>query len=441
MTALSKMTLEELYARPKITTATEIAIRAKSDFSTMNPTWCEKICRLKCKAPSGVSLISAEVDILIIQDHQAPEGKFDRRPGQQESIQQEVLAFVAEKAGFKGLTYRFISLLKCPASSKDFPLGKPPTQTTLQKCFPYLEGEILRAKPKVIVSLGTATTKALGLKSHSNTGNRGQITICKYGMPVIMTLHPKIMTMIRQNARGAAGMWGPDYLPIITRDFQKAAQLVRGELVYTADTLKNAVAKLLAENIRIAKTIEDVAQFMAEIDALPSDKIVSFDTETTSLDPLDPDLKILSIQFGWRDATGKIVAVVIPLWHRKNTFYDPEAAWQFVVPFLEGPRFKVGHNSKYDILVIYWAKKVRVQGVKFDTLLLLHSICSGAQGTYGLKSAVWDRLTEMGIGGYEDELGDLKLLKKQLEKAQGEVDVDTLEISDDVFEMMMGEEE
>ena len=32
-------------------------------------------------------------------------------------------------------------------------------------------------------------------------------------------------------------------------------------------------------------------------------------------------------------------------------------------------------------------------------------------------------------------------LKKQLEKAQGEIDVDELQIDDDVFEMMMGEEE
>ena len=429
------MTLDELYARPKLTTATEQAIRIKSDFTQINENWCSKVCRLKCKSPNSVNLLATPVDILIVQDHQAPAGKFDRREGQQEQIQQNVIQFLAQQADFEGLTFRVVSLLKCKTTTTDFPQGKPPTQTTLQKCFPYLEEEIRTAKPKVIISLGTATTKALGLSKHSNTGNRGEFAICKYDIPVVITLHPKIMTFIRQNARGAAGMWGPDYLPTIRRDFEKAARLARGELTYSKTTLQDAVKTLLEKNIFICKSLKDVEEQIARINALPEKRIISFDTETTSLDPLDPKLKLLSIQFGWRGDDGELYAVVIPLWHRNNSYYNPDDAWLFVVPLLEGPRRKVGHNSKYDILVIYWAKGVRVKNVAFDTLLLAHSICSGAQGTYGLKSAVWDRLPHLGIGGYEDQLGDLKALKKQLEKAQGQVDPDELVVDEAEFQI------
>lgn len=430
MTALSKMTLDELYARPKLTTATELAIRNKSDFTSINEQWCERVCRLKCKNNAVVNLLATPVDILIVQDHQAPAGKFDRREGQQEAVQQGVIQFIAREAGFDGLTYRVVNLLKCKATSEDFPLGKPPTQTTLQKCYPYLDAEIKASNPKVIISLGTATTKALGLSKHSNTGNRGHIAISRYEIPVVISLHPKIMTFIRQNARGAAGMWGPDYLPTIRRDFEKAAQLARGELKYTRTTLQESVKRFLDKNIVICRSIDQVREQINRINDLPRNKIISFDTETTSLDTLDPNLKLLSIQFGWRGDDGELYAVVIPLWHRRNDMFNPDEAWALIEPVLTGLRRKVGHNSKYDILAIYWAKGVRVANVVFDTLLLAHSICSGAQGTYGLKSAVWDRLTHLGLGGYEDQLGDLKALKKQLEKAQGEVDVDEMVVDE-----------
>lgn len=430
MAKLTSLSLEELYAKPKFTRAVELAIIDKSDFKEINGDYCAKVCKLKCKATDKVNLLTREVDILIIQDHQAPAGKFDRAEGQQERIQQGVIQFLVKRAGFDNLRVKVTSLLKCEASAQDFPSGKPPTETVLKKCAPYLYEEIRQTKPRVIISLATPVTKALGLMKHSNTGNRGEIAISPmFDIPVVITLHPRIMTFIRQNARGAGGMWGPDYLGVIQNDFEKAAKIVHGKLKYDNETLKKSVKALQeAGVIRIAKSMEDVGEYMAILQGLPKDRIVSFDTETTSLDPLDPKLKLLSIQFGYREnGTGRLKALVIPLNHRRNTFYDPDKAWELVEPFLLSDQPKVGHNSKYDILVIYWAKGVRVKNVKFDTLLLLHSICSGAQGTYGLKAAVWDRIIETGLGGYEDLLGDLKALKKQLEKAQGQVDPDEVQ--------------
>jgi len=428
MSKLDKLELDELYGM-KPTPAVTRSILLKSDFTQIDARYCEKICKLKCKSTGSVRLNHSPVDILIIQDHANLPGKFDRSPYQQDMIQAGVIDFIFRKAledeGFSKNdptpTYRVHSLLKCTPSKDDFKDGKPPTQTTLQRCLPYLKNEIEAIKPKVIVSLGTASTKSLGMLKKSNTGNRGEVVLSEYG-PLVITLNPKILTYIRQNARGAGGMWGPDYLGVIRRDLRKAIQIATGKLIVKPDTLETTVKSLMETQIKVARTLDDVTAFRKEIDSLPIHKVVSFDTETTSLDPLDPTLKLLTIQFGWTDPERGTQARVIPLWHRANTAYDPEEAWTIITPILTGERPKVGHNSKYDILVIYWSKNVRVRNVKFDTLLLLHSIESGTQGCYGLKTACWDHLYSKGYAGYEDDLGDLKKIQKQVDSEAEEVD-------------------
>ena len=213
-------------------------------------------------------------------------------------------------------------------------------------------------------------------------------------------------------------MWGPDYFNVVKRDFEKALKIYSGEIKFDKDTLSKSIKELSESRIKVARSMGDVESFCKEINALPINRVISFDTETTSVDPLDPNLKLLTIQFGWFDPElGKSVARVIPLYHRKNTFYNPDSAWELVAPILlNESRVKVGHNAKYDILVIYWSKNLRVKGVKFDTLLIQHSIESGTQGCYGLKTMCWDHLLEAGFAGYEESLGSLVALRKARDK-------------------------
>lgn len=415
------MSLEELYARPKKTPAVAAAIISKSDFSSIIPQYCAEVCKLKCKSFESVSLKTDPVDVLIIQDYTSLSGKYDPTGHKQDKQNDHIISFILEKAGFKkaGISYRLTNLLKCRLTEEDAPRGKAPTITVLSKCSPYLMDEIEKIKPKVIISLGTATTKKLGLTKHNNTSNRGEVVNSKYG-PVVITFHPKILSFIRQIAKGNAGIWGPDYFNVILRDFQKAIKIIQGTVrkdIGDASTLEARVMEVAKAKVQVATSIKDVRDICAEITAFPPEKIISFDTETTSVDPLDPDLKLLSYQFGWFDDDGKVLAKVIPLYHRKNTFFNPDEAWELIKPILEDPnRVKVGQGSKYDILVTYWAKGVRVRGVKFDTLLIQHSIESGTQKCYGLKALCWDHLLEMGIAGYENLLGDLGALKKLKEK-------------------------
>jgi uracil-DNA glycosylase len=415
---LDSLDIEELYAKEKKTAAVIAAIVKKSDFSEINDKYCEEICRLKCKSTKGVRLEHNPVDILIIQDTRNPMTKFDRKPDQQDVVQGAIIQFIAKEAGFNsaGVSYRLVSLLKCAADKADFPNGKPPMQTTLDRCFPYLHEELIRSKPKVIISLGTASTKALGLTKHSNTGNRGEVAFSEYG-PVVITLHPKVLTYIRQNARGGGGMWGPDYLKVVQRDFEKAVKLATGAITWTPNTLSETVKELAKSRIKVAKSLDDVKEYCSEIKALPLGQVVSWDTETTGLDPFDPATRILTTQFGWTDKSGVSVARVIPLYHRENKAYDPDLAWAEVEEILVNESItKCGHNSKFDILMVAGVKKVRVQGVKFDTLLVQHSIESGTQSCYGLKTMCWDHLLELGFAGYENALGSLAQLKKDREK-------------------------
>lgn len=405
MAKLENMTLEELYAR-KVTASVEKYILLKEDFTGKSENWCEKVCKLNCKnPPSDIALVPrTPVDILIIQDYKAfDEPRFKRKGADVERVHRDVIQYIAS-AAFKAkgdkpkLTFGLTQLLRCQITKDDIKKGKAPTDTVLTKCRPYLLEEIKQRNPKVIISLCTSVTKALGYKK-TNYGNRGEID-----GKLVITLHPRTLLMLRQNASGK--FWGPDFFQIILRDFRKAAALVRGEL--TNPNLDAAIEKY-KKNIFIARSLDDVREFVQELrEAFEEGKVQSFDTETTGLDPWSETAKIITMQFGYRTAEGYIKALVFPMWHRANNYYDANEAWSLIRPLLENPEYKkIGHNMKFDVLYVYGTTGCRIQGVLFDTMLLLHALDSGTQGNLGLKQAVWDYLPHTELGGYEDRLPKL----------------------------------
>lgn len=423
MAKLESLSLEDLYTR-KITSSVETAIMLKEDFSKQAPNWCGKVCRLNCKnPPMGTNIVpTGQTDILIIQDYQAfNEPKFKKAGTIVERKHRDVIEQLAQTAfrakdDLPKLTFSVTNLLKCQLNDVDIKKGKAPTDTVLMKCRPYLLKEIELRKPKVIISLNTAVTKALGLKK-TNYGNRGEIF-----NNVIFTLHPRTLLMLRQNSSGK--FWGPDFYEIIQRDFHKAAALARGQL--RNPDLIGAVARFKGQ-IQTARSYPQVVSFCNEItNAAKDGRLLSYDTETNTVDPFSPDARILTMQFGFRDDDGKIQARVIPMWHIKNTFYEPAKAFEVIRPILESPDYgKVGHHMKFDVLMTYkvterlTGKACRIQGIAYDTMLLLHAKDSGTQGNLGLKQAVWDYLPEMELGGYEDLLPSLSTAK-QIEKLEGE---------------------
>lgn len=421
MAKLVDLPLEDLYAKPKITSTVANAIMLKEDFSSGCARWCEKVCTLKCKNPPSAAVLvpSDQVDILIIQTHDAlPDVKFGKSGERLEKKNREIIHHLMSRAIEQSSPVRLprfavTNLTKCQIQAGDLVKGKAPSSLTLNKCRPYLLTEIAKRKPKVIVTLNTEATKALGSK-HSNTRGAGEISWVEMGgekIPLVTTLHPKILIMLRQNSSGA--FWGPDFYRVIIRDFCKAINLLEGNL--RVPLLDKALADA-SGRIKVCKNLIEVRKGCAKVAELAAEgAVISFDTETTSLDRYWSGAKVITIQFGWRNnETGKAEAVVIPLWHRKNVWYNPDVAWKYVVPLLINPEvMKIGHNAKFDITYIATTTGVRVKGLLLDTMLLLHSLESGVQGMYGLKKAVHDRLPSTELGGYEDKLPKLTKPKKK----------------------------
>ena len=418
---LDTLPLEDLYSK-KPTPAVLKRIIKLEDFSKISPAYCQNVCRLKCKNPGKVTLLNKPVDVLIVTDYRTIPGKYDRKAGQSEAVQASIMAHIMRAAGFAGLNYRVTNLLKCGPTEKDFPNGKAPTATTLSKCYPYLLEEIKQVQPKVVISLSTVVTKVLGLTGKSNVHNRGEILDLSLpgmqeGGKILITLHPRILSMIRQNSSGA--MWGHSYYRIIEKDFKKAADYVRGnlKLVSLAEGIERQ-----RKNIKVCRSLDDIRTMYDTIKKLPEGTLISIDTETTGLDPMSDSAKLLCIQFGWRcPVKNCYIATVVPLWHRKNIWFNPDEAWSIVSPLLVDNGLKtILHNGKFDVLYIYHTTGVRLSNWEFDTMLLGHALDSGIQGCYSLKSMIWDWAPELGVGGYEDLLPKLTKAKKVTVDEDGE---------------------
>ncbi len=378
MARLDSLSLDELYEREKLTPSVLKNIRAKGDFTQIDDRYCDRACTLPCKKERR-PLLSRSVDVLFVMSHLDSDTKY--RTG--EKLDQTYRGIVMGACPTR-FNHAFTSAYRCRQTDTRHVKTKD-----IRTCSVYLQEEIRKIGPRVIVALGPRANEALGVKA-----DRGELSWIN-GIPVISTLDPRVLCMIRQNASGE--MWGPDYFHCLENDMKKVALLLEGRI---------PPARGIA--IEVAKTAIHVVRSLEEVDAmmrvLERESVVSFDIETTGLDPWSEDAKILMAQFGKEDGSE---AWVVTLWHREWDKYSAQEAWKRIVPLLTSTDIhKVGHNIQFDVLYCWAVKGVRVVKIH-DTMQYLHSLNSGIQGQYGLKTAVWDWLFESGLGGYEDELGKL----------------------------------
>ena len=113
-------------------------------------------------------------------------------------------------------------------------------------------------------------------------------------------------------------------------------------------------------------TILDMAGFNQWLDKLAKADLIAFDTETTSLDPMQAELVGLSF------AIDAFEAIYIPVGHNYPGVpeqLDRDTVLEALRPLLEGesPK-KVGQHIKYDMNVLS-RYDLAVQGVAFDTML------------------------------------------------------------------------
>ncbi len=131
-------------------------------------------------------------------------------------------------------------------------------------------------------------------------------------------------------------------------------------------------ASTVAEVTELAvSVVTSRAELGALVKALQAAELIAFDTETTSLEPLDADL----VGFALAIETGK--AWYVPLRHAgQDTEFSAAEAIAELAPLLADPdRPKLGQHLKYDLNVLAQAG-LDLAGIRHDTMLqsyVLHS--------------------------------------------------------------------
>ncbi len=186
-----------------------------------------------------------------------------------------------------------------------------------------------------------------------------------------------------------------------------------------------------AENKQIKKNKIDVKKYVtiitenqlqSWINTLENQKIISVDTETSSLNPIDADL--VGISFCYEE--GK--ACYIPLKNKDQKCLNPETVLKKIKPLLEDPSIKkIGQNMKYDY-IIFKKNKIEVNPIE-DTMLTSYTLDAG------LNRHNLDTLAEIHLGhktiSFKDLVGSGKKqitfsdvdLKKATEYAGEDADV------------------
>lgn len=153
--------------------------------------------------------------------------------------------------------------------------------------------------------------------------------------------------------------------------------------------------------------VESEAEFKALIDELNKHSEISFDTETTAIDANDADLVGLSFSVqphqGWyvpvpcddAEATKKILSKFSSL------FADENKIW-------------IGHNIKYDLLMLKWYG-FEIKGKLFDTLLAHYLIDPDGKGNMDWLSAKYLNYEPIHIEELIGKKGKNQLCMNQIE--------------------------
>ena len=113
-------------------------------------------------------------------------------------------------------------------------------------------------------------------------------------------------------------------------------------------------------------------KFEAFLKALKKQKRFAFDTETVTLGAMQHPL--VGMSFSWKEATGYYVPIKGPAGCK---LVDCDRVLREIKPILEDPSVKkVGHNLKYDLLVMRQAG-VHVRGVSMDSMIAAFLIDAG----------------------------------------------------------------
>jgi len=224
------------------------------------------------------------------------------------------------------------------------PENRSPTTSEIKACMEYLLAEIDEVKPRFVLLLGAVALKAVLNKSRI-TQIHGTF-IEHEGITYMPTFHP------------AAALRDPSKIDLLKMDLVKFVQAVNGHDQFSAHKLN-------------WKVIDSTALFNECIEDLKHSPAVSFDLETSDLNPFQADSKIHCIGLGTAHGTQWILPIS-PLDGGEPKF-DVQLQHDMINCLIDvlKDRKVVGHNAKFDNkwLRVIFGKRFPLT---FDTMLAAH---------------------------------------------------------------------
>ena len=133
---------------------------------------------------------------------------------------------------------------------------------------------------------------------------------------------------------------------------------------------------------KIADTTDKLDELLREIDTPDG---FSFDTETTSQDPMVA--RLVGLSFSTEPHAGWYV----PVGHTEGTQLPIDDVLERLTPVFTNPDVpKTAHNANYDMMVLE-NHDIKVEGLTFDTMLAAHA---AGRSSVGLKNLALDMLGE-----------------------------------------------
>ncbi len=277
----------------------------------------------------------------------------------------EVLRKLLQSVGMVKSKNHFTNAVLCH-TEKD----EEPNKQAVACCRPRLIAELRQQNAERVLALGPVASEALELGVGKITKERGKWFKSKHiDTPIKVTLSTNYVLF-----KGGT-------LPDLGLDLYRFANNILPEPFDRSFTLIDTHGKL---------------KFLVTA-ILLNDKTITFDFETTSLNPLVAKVICLALTNG--EETWVITEEVYDS-------YTDEIVRLFTAPFSKGIKF-IAHNAKYDVTVLEQTTGIKLENYE-DTMLLHYSIVERG-GTHGLKRLAQDLLNG---DDYEEELNAYKPSKK-----------------------------
>lgn len=343
-------------------------------------------------------------DVLFLGDHPerpplfAIQKKGERPPSDHFAFQDDAgrvvrnaVADLRKEVEFRNIVVRFGYAVRCAVET--------PGAAIIRSCQGPLQDELSmiaasraaqgKTGPLVVVAHGVPALAGLGLHVKKEADATGKVFTARAGEMDLVVVFTRTLKAIaaspgtyestRSNiAKAFALAARVDIKPLSRED------MASGHIYPTSHAEVRELVRMIDAYAGTAKSASEWA--------------ISFDTETNTLHPVKPGLRVTAASFSWDVG----LACAIPLWH-DETPYDPEPAWEEVRWLLQRKPL-ILHNFRYDIKVV-WKLGSDIPNLRWDTLLAEHVLREDAKGFYGLKELTAERFPE--LAGYQNKVVEM----------------------------------